>query len=64
MDKMDIDGESKHKNVIGAAPFMPCQNSSSIVGLRIYEEWTTQIPLSSPTTIGPLERIQDRQGLY
>ena len=23
-----------------------------------------QIPLSSPTTIGPLARIQDRQGLY
>ena len=32
-------------------------------GLRIYEEGRTQISLSSPTMIGPLVRIQDRQGL-
>ena len=32
-------------------------------GLRIYEEGRTQIPLSSPAMIGPLARIQDRQGL-
>ena len=33
-------------------------------GLRIYGEGRTQIPLSSPAMIGPLARIQDRQGLY
>ena len=33
------------------------------MGLRIYGEGRTQIPLSSPATIGPLARIQDRQGL-
>ena len=54
----------KHKDFIGAAPVMPCQNSSWIMGLRIYREGRNQIPLSSPATIGPLARIQDRQGLY
>ena len=33
-------------------------------GLRIYGEGRTQISLSSPAMIGPLARIQDRQGLY
>ena len=33
-------------------------------GLRIYGEGRTQIPLSLPAMIGPLARIQDRQGLY
>ena len=32
-------------------------------GLKICEEGRTQIPLSSPAMIGPLARIQDRQGL-
>ena len=69
MDKMDRDGEKKkkkqkHKDLIDAVPFMLCQNSSWIMGLRIYEERRTQIPLSSPTTIRPLARIQERQGLY
>ena len=54
----------KHKDFIGAAPVMPCQTSSWIMGLGIYEEGITQIPLSSPAMIGPLARIQDRQGLY
>ena len=43
---------------------MFCQNSSWITGLIIYGEGRTQIPLSSPATIGPLARIQDRQGQY
>ena len=59
MDKMGRNGEKT-----GAAPVMPCQNSSLIMGLRIYGEGRTQIPLSSPATIGPLASIQDRQGLY
>ena len=54
----------KHKDFIGAAPVMPCQNSSWVMGLRIYGEGRTAIPLSSPATIGPLARMQDRQGLY
>ena len=43
-----------------------CSNYALIVdhGLRIYGERRTQIPLSSPVMIGPLARIQDRQGLY
>ena len=64
MDKMDRDGENKHNDLTGPAPVMPCQNSSWITSLRIYGEGRTQIPLSSPATIGPLPRIQDRQGLY
>ena len=54
----------KHKDLIGTAPVMPCQNSSWIPSLRIYGEGRTQIPLSSTAAIGPLARIQDRQGLY
>ena len=63
MDKMDRDGENKHNDLTGPAPVMPCQNSSWITSLRIYGEGRTQIPPSSPATIGPLARIQDRQGL-
>ena len=54
----------KQKDFIGVSPVMPCENSSWIMGLRIYGEGKTQIPLSSPTKIGPLAKIQDRQGLY
>ena len=36
----------KQKDFIGAAPVMSCQNSSRIMGLRIYGEGRTQIPLS------------------
>ena len=53
--------EIKHKDVV---PIMPCQKSSWIMGFRIYGEGTAQIPLSSPATMGPLARIQNRQGLY
>ena len=62
MDKIDKDSESKE--FIGAAPIMPCQNSLWIMGLRIYGEERTQIPLSSSAMIGPSPKIQDRQGLY
>ena len=54
----------KHKDFIGAVPFIPCQNSSWIMVLRIYGEGRTQIPPSSLATICTLSRIQDRQGLY
>ena len=54
----------KHKDFIGDVPIMPCENSLWIMGLRIYGEGRTQIPLNSPATIDPLARIQDRQGLY
>ena len=35
----------KHKDFIDAVSIMPCQNSSWIMGLRIYEEGKTQIHL-------------------
>ena len=63
LDKTDRDGV-KHKCFIGDLPIMLCENSSWIMGLRIFGEGITQIPPSSPATIGPLLRIQDRQGLY
>ena len=62
MDKIYRD--SDNKEFIGAAPIIPCQNASWIMGLRIYGEERIQIPLSSPATIGPSPRIQDRWGLY
>ena len=42
----------KHKDFIGAVPVMPCQNSSWKMGLGIHGKGRTQIPLSSPATIG------------
>ena len=54
----------KQKDFIGAAPVMSCQNSSRKMGLRIYGEGRTQIPLSSSATTCPLARIQDRQDLF
>ena len=54
----------KHKDFIGAAPVLPCQNSSWRTGLRIYGEGRNQISMSSPTMTGPLARIQDIKGLY
>ena len=54
----------KHKDFIGAFSIAPCENSSRIMGLTIYGEGRTQVPPSSPTTIGPLPRIQDSQILY
>ena len=55
--------EIKYKYFRDVILIMPCQNSLWIMGLRIYGEWRTQIPLNSPATIDPLARIQDRQGL-
>ena len=63
MDKMDRHGESK--DFICAAPVMPYQNSSWVMGLRIYGEGRNQISLSPPATIGLLARIQAlSMGLY
>ena len=61
MDKMDRYGGNKTQRL-----YRCCSNYALIVdnGLRIYGEGRTQIPLSSPTMIGPLARIQDRQALY
>ena len=64
MDKMDRDGENKHKDLTGPDSVMPCQNSSWITSLRIFGEGRTQIPLSSPARKGPLARFQDTPGLY
>ena len=66
MDKMDKDGENKTQ--------IPYWHSSSyalskpIVDNELENLWRREnpdkIPLSSTATIGPLARIQDRQGLY
>ena len=64
MDKQTGMVKIKHQDFICAVPIMTCQNSLWIMGLRIYGEGRTQIPLSSPAMIGSLPRIQDRQGLY
>ena len=61
---MDRDGENKTQRPYWYTPVIPSLNSSWITRLRIYGEGRTQIPLNSPTTIGLLARIQDRQGLY
>ena len=61
MDKMDRYGGNKTQRI-----YRSCSNYALIVdnGLRIYGEGRSQIPLSSSAMIGPLEMIQDRQGLY
>ena len=60
MNKMDRYGGNKTQRL-----YRYCSNNALIVdnGLRIYGEGRTQIPLSLPAMIGPLARIQDRQGL-
>ena len=64
-DKTDRDGENETQRF-----YRYCSNfslSKFIVdnGLKdLYGEGRTQISLSSSATIGPLPRIQDRQGLY
>ena len=72
MDKMDRDGgkkKKKKKRRKTQRAYRCCSIyalSKLIVdnGLEVYEERRTQIPLSSPATIRPLARIQERQGLY
>ena len=66
MDKMDRDGENKAQR-----PYWCCSSyalSKFIVDNELEDLWRRenpdQIPLSSPATIGPFARIQDRQGLY
>ena len=54
----------KQNNFIDAVPIMPRQNPLWIVGLKIYGEGRTQIPLRSPSTLGHIARMQGRQGLY
>ena len=60
MDEIDWYGRNKAQRL-----YKCCSNYAFIVdnGLKIYVGERTQIPLSSPTMIGPLARIQDRQGL-
>ena len=43
MDKIYRD--SDNKEFIGAAPIMPCQNASWIMGLRIMEKRESRFPL-------------------
>ena len=61
IDTMDRHGGNKTKRF-----YRCCSNYALIVdnGLRIYGERRTQISLSSTAMIGPLARIQGRQGIY
>ena len=61
MDKMDRYGGNKTQSLYIVCPYYAVNVDN---GLRIYGHGRTQIPLSSPTMIGSLARIQDRQGLY
>ena len=61
MDKMDRYGGNKTQRLYR------CSSNYALIvdnGLRIYGEGQTQIPLSLTAMIGPLARMQDRQGLY
>ena len=44
MDKIDRDGENKSKDFIGVVPIVPCENSSWIMGLRIYGKGKPRFP--------------------
>ena len=64
MDKIDRDGENKTQIL-----YRCCCNytlSKLIVDNGLEDLWRRENPdsLSSPATIGPSPRIQDRQGLY
>ena len=50
MKKMDRDGEKKNKYFIGTVTVMPCQISSWIMGLWIYEEGRRENPDSTEFT--------------
>ena len=66
MDKMDRDGENKTQRLCWCCSSYAL--SKLIVDNELADLWrrdnTDQIPLSSPATIGPLAKIQDRQGPY
>ena len=64
MDKIDRDGENKTQIL-----YRCCCNytlSKLIVDNGLEDLWRRENPdsLSSPATIGPSPRIQDRRGLY
>ena len=61
MDKMDRYGGNKTQRFYRWCSYYALNVDN---GLRICGEGRTQIPLSSPTMIGPLANIQDRLGLY
>ena len=61
MDKMDRYGRNKTQRLYRCFSYYALNVDH---GLRIYGEGRSQIPLSSAAMIGPLARIQDRQGLY
>ena len=61
MEKMDRYGGYKTERL-----YRCCSNYALIMdnGLRIYGEGRNKISVTSPAMIGPLERVQDKQGLY
>ena len=64
IDKIDRDDENKTQRLYRCFSNHALYKSSWIMSLRIYGEGRTQIPLSSPATIGPLPKIHNRQDLY
>ena len=64
MDEIDRDGENKTQRLYRCCSGYTLFKFIEDNKLGIYGEGRTQIPMSSPATIGSLPRIQDRQGLY
>ena len=64
MDKIDWDGENKTQRLYRC--YSNYVLSKLIVDNGLGDLWRRENPvtLSSPTLIGPLPRIQDRQGLH
>ena len=61
MDKMERGGGNK-THFIDVASIMPCQNSSWIMGSRIYGERGTKIPPGSTATIDLLAQDPGETG--
>ena len=61
MDKMERGGGNK-THFIDVASIMPCQNSSWIMGSRIYGEGGTKIPPVSTATIDLLAQDPGETG--
>ena len=61
INKMDRYGGNKIQRLYRCCSYYALNVDN---GLRIYGEWKTQILLNSPAMIGPLARVQDKQGLY
>ena len=64
MDKIDSDDENKTRGLYRCCSSYALSKLTVENGLDDLWRRGTQIPLSSPAMIGPLLRMQDRQGLH